>query len=144
MTRRVKAGVLSYAAHTLEASVVGGFSACFSSKDVCRVCHIQHKELETRITGPHANWSETEYDAIIQSLHIEDDEEESTSTLSCEEDELSGESDVDVSVCSDSVSEDDFSDGENIVVDKHGVKSNCPLNVLESFHRNELNWVHFP
>ena len=32
MTRRIKCGVICYAADNLEASVVGGFSACFSSK----------------------------------------------------------------------------------------------------------------
>ena len=36
MTRIVKCGIACYSADNLEASVMGGFSACFSSKDVCR------------------------------------------------------------------------------------------------------------
>ena len=34
--RHVKAGLLLYSADNLEAHTIGGFSACFSSKDVCR------------------------------------------------------------------------------------------------------------
>ena len=34
--RTVKAGVLPYSADNLEASIIGGFSASFSSKDICR------------------------------------------------------------------------------------------------------------
>ena len=149
MTRRVKAGVLCYAADNLEASVVGGFSACFSSKDICRTCHIQHKDLETHISdydgsSPHSYWSETEYDAIVQSLNVDADEEVENEASQSEEDEHSGESEGAASDISDSVSDGELSDGEDNIVDKHGVKSNCPLNVLESFHRNELKCGYCP
>ena len=34
--RRIKAGLLLYSGDNLESHTVGGFSVCFSSKDVCR------------------------------------------------------------------------------------------------------------
>jgi hypothetical protein len=37
--RTVKIGLICYSADNLEASMVGGFSQCYSSVDVCRICH---------------------------------------------------------------------------------------------------------
>ena len=66
--RRVKAGVLLYCGDNLESHLVGGFSASFSSKDVCRHCHIQYSDLQTNIhdfsgDSVHKQWSEAEYDS---------------------------------------------------------------------------------
>ena len=76
MTRRVKCGILCYSTDNLEASLVGGFSACFSSKDVCRVCHIEHKQLEDQIHDIHGKvysfWSVEEYDRIIRITREEE------------------------------------------------------------------------
>ena len=49
IARRIKAGLLLYSGDNLESHQVGGFSACFSSKDVCRFCHIQYADLEDHI-----------------------------------------------------------------------------------------------
>ena len=40
----MKCGLLVHSADNLEAVQVGGFSSCFSSRDVCRWCHIQHQD----------------------------------------------------------------------------------------------------
>ena len=140
-TRRVRAGVLCYAADNLEASLVGGFSACFSSKDVCRTCHIQHRDLDSHISdydgpSPHPYWSESEYDAIIQSLDIREEGQHEVSETS--EDQLTDESDVDDnSEVEESQSSENEMEGESDgdIIDKRGVKSECPLNILQSFHR---------
>jgi hypothetical protein len=44
--KTIKMGLICYSADNLEASVIGGFSQCFSSNDVCRICHKQHKDLQ--------------------------------------------------------------------------------------------------
>ncbi len=43
--KTVKMGLKCYSADNLEASIVGGFSQCYSSFDVCRICHQQHQDL---------------------------------------------------------------------------------------------------
>jgi hypothetical protein len=65
--KTLKAGLLCHIGDNLESHTVGGFSACFSSKDVCRLCHLQYKDLQT-ITGvPKAPaWTQEEYDEIVQ------------------------------------------------------------------------------
>ena len=144
MSRRVRCGVLCYAADNLEASTVGGFSACFSSKDVCRTCHIQHQELETHITdfdsaSPHTYWTELEYDQIVQSLDNEEDEIEDTFLV--EDDRICSESEIELSDSADSDTDADMSEGEEVIINKRGLNSKCPLNVLQSFHRDELNCI---
>jgi len=64
----LRAGVLCYIADNLEAHLVGGFSACFSSKDICRVCHMQSSDLQD-ITGipSAAAWTREEYDSILEA-----------------------------------------------------------------------------
>ena len=47
--RRVKVGLLLYSADNLEAHTIGGFSACFSSKDICR--YYFYSGLTLRIQG---------------------------------------------------------------------------------------------
>jgi hypothetical protein len=67
--KTVKMGLICYSADNLEASVVGGFSQCFSSSDVCRVCHQQHKDLQEISGIPKvASWSREEYNAAVESL----------------------------------------------------------------------------
>jgi hypothetical protein len=46
----LRAGLLCYIGDNLESHLVGGFSPVFSSRDVCRTCHIQYEELPN-ITG---------------------------------------------------------------------------------------------
>ena len=47
--RRVKFGLLLYAADNLEAHQLGGFSKCFSSNSICRFCHCQYENLDSHI-----------------------------------------------------------------------------------------------
>ena len=47
--KTIKVGVCLYVADNLEAHQMGGFSACFSSKSVCRFCHIQYEDLDDNI-----------------------------------------------------------------------------------------------
>ena len=42
----LRAGLLFHLGDNLESHAVGGFNPCFSSRDVCRICHKQHKDLE--------------------------------------------------------------------------------------------------
>jgi len=64
----LKMGIVAHLGDNLESHTVGGFSACFSSKDVCRACHLQHKELPN-ITGiPSApKWTQDEYDEAVNA-----------------------------------------------------------------------------
>ena len=43
--RQVQLGLLAYSGDNLEAHCIAGFSACFSSKDICRFCHCMHSDL---------------------------------------------------------------------------------------------------
>jgi hypothetical protein len=67
--RTIKMGLICYSADNLEASSVGGFSQCFSSVDVCRICHQQYRELP-EITGipKKEPWTREEYDAAVDSI----------------------------------------------------------------------------
>jgi hypothetical protein len=67
--KTVKMGVICYSADNLEASIVGGFSQCYSSNDVCRICHQQHKDLQQISGCPKvARWTREEYDAAVENL----------------------------------------------------------------------------
>lgn len=81
--RKIQMGVLAYSADNLEAHSLGGFSCCFSSKDVCRFCHCQYSDLLSHIHDydgdeMHHYWSKEEYDRICASIEavVEDDIEE--------------------------------------------------------------------
>jgi hypothetical protein len=67
--KTVKMGLICYSADNLEASIVGGFSQCYSSFDVCRICHQQHQDLP-EISGipKAAPWTREEYDAAVENL----------------------------------------------------------------------------
>ena len=67
--KTVKVGLICYAADNLEASSIGGFSMCFSSADVCRVCHLQYEDLP-EVTGvPNKDlWTREEYDSAVANI----------------------------------------------------------------------------
>ena len=132
----IKIGLLLYAADNLEAHQIGGYSGSFSSKSICRFCHCQYDDLDKNIHDhdgkrPHKRWSNQEYDNIALSLkqpetiltvenvifpaEVEDSDEDD------ESDEGEEESDED-------------SDEDTEHIENWGVKSLCPLNVLQSFH----------
>ena len=145
MTRKVKCGVSCYSADNLEASVVGGFSGCFSSRDICRMCHIQHEDLETQIHDVHGTlynlWSVEEYDEIVRKARLDaldvgvDDEVDEGG----DGDEMNQES-----LFREYNDEDDESesggeglsegDGDEAAFQRRGLNSECPLNILQSFH----------
>ena len=144
--KTIKVGVCLYVADNLEAHQMGGFSACFSSKSVCRFCHIQYEDLDDNIhdyDGERAfdKWTVDEYDAIISNLEPvgdgaanEGDHRDLVSVDNLfvpDSDESYEDADTDSEV-------DITEDAEVIAVaeniDRRGVKSRCPLNTLQSFH----------
>jgi len=65
----IKMGLICYSADNLEASVVGGFSPCYSSNDVCRICHHQYKDLQQICGIPKvAKWTRDEYDCSVANM----------------------------------------------------------------------------
>jgi len=68
----LRAGLLCHLGDNLESHLVGGFSTCFSSKDVCRLCHIQHSDLPNLSGVPTASaWTKEEYDGIFDGSNVE-------------------------------------------------------------------------
>ena len=148
--RLTKCGVLVHAGDNLESHSVGGFSTCFSSKDVCRFCHCQYKDLPLNIHDydgdvEHKYWNVQEYDEICDGLE-EDGEIDSTSeslpavTVAEFEDHLFDEfeepsENSDSEIDSDeSIDESDEEEEENETKKTYGLKHRCPFNVLQSFH----------
>ena len=71
--RLIKCGVLLHSGDNLESHSVGGFSTNFSSKDVCRFCHITYDQLTENIHGfdgeyPLRKWTIEEYDNICDLI----------------------------------------------------------------------------
>ena len=147
-TRMVKCGLLAYTADNLEASLVGGFSSNFSSRDICRICHIQYNQLEDEICDDHGSWTQDEYNSIFaqRTAGMEVDEEnlEASSELDSDnifagratEDETGDDSGDD-----DSDSDGDDSDGDDVSdldeeeeLPSRGLNMECSFNVLDSFH----------
>ena len=148
--RLVKCGLLLHAADNLEAHEVGGFSTCFSSKSVCRWCHVQYNDLQSNIHDfdgkeCHRKWAVDEYDKIADQLErnkeadsvdsedmvtldrVEGQEGITAVNLFDEFDEPSSEED------SDSDQELEI-ESENEDVSTYGLRWRCPFNTLESFH----------
>ena len=137
----VKAGLLLHAADNLEAHLIGGFSGSFSSKSVCRFCHLQHSQLEENIHDfsadkPHDRWTVAEYDYEASFLEEENAEVEIIESLVEDEDDEQEDDQEDPS--EDSSEEDnvraEFSDLEHGNRNRWGLKRNCPLNTLKAFH----------
>ena len=138
-----KVGILLHSADNLEAHLLGGFNGSFSSKSVCRWCHIQYDQLEDNIHDfdgehPHEKWTAAEYDTVALALERHESIEEVDNVIeiddradddACELDEEDDYEDDD----------EDTDDGEEedlpgVINEKGGIKSLCPLNVLQSFH----------
>ena len=129
--RIVKCGVLIHPADNLEAHGVAGFSQSFSSKDICRFCHLQHSDLMENIHDygpePHAKWTVDEYDRAAIAA------ENKKKTLEREEFEQISDSSEDESGESDAGEEND-EDNCDDTIKLFGVKHICPLNSLQAFH----------
>ena len=136
--RVVKCGVLIHPADNLEAHAVGGFSQSFSSKDICRWCHIQHEDLLDNIhdfnNKEHEKWKADEYDRAAEAVERrtrKDDEEYEIAEESEDNEKESDQEDEADSSCEESVCESDAEDDD---IEEFGVKHCCPLNVLQAFH----------
>ena len=147
-TRNIKAGVLLFSGDNLESHLVGGFSASFSSKDICRHCHLQYKELQDNVHNfgekEHKPWTEAEYDSIEVEGEDPVDEYQAVDDLAIgvtgenlfnefeePEDELPEIENVEENT--------DSEDGEEVEDEaaNHsncGVKRKCVFNRLSSFH----------
>ena len=100
-----------------QAHTIGGFSASFSSKDVCRFCHCTYDDLPHNIhkygSKPHEIWTVNQYDSICRKLeeNLSDsygDTEAIEQMYSVQDDEYELE-EIESDSCSDSDSEhDDF------------------------------------
>ena len=145
--RQVQLGVLVFSADNLEAHTLGGFSMCFSSKDICRFCHCQYDELEVRIhdnvegESKHNYWSVREYDVICETFEEEDETEDDASTFETNifyeqdsDEEYSDEQDSDEQDSDEEANEADNETDEEEEINKHGLRCRCPLNQLKSFH----------
>jgi hypothetical protein len=65
----VKLGIICHSGDNLECHQVGGFSTCFSSKDICRVCHLEKEEVDNISGVPTAGlWTRQEYDDLAKNL----------------------------------------------------------------------------
>ena len=142
-TRTVKCGVACFVADNLEASLLGGFSL----RDICRMCHIQHNELEDEICDTsgsvHSPWTVEEYNAICDSRFHEEEEfdgDEDQATVVDEEnlfteydfEESDARPDADEAGEAGEESEEETEDDGNI--ETKGLNHRCPLNTLMSFH----------
>ena len=151
--RKIKVCFPLHLGDNLESHSLGGWSTCFSSKDVCRTCHVQYEDLETRIHnytsyGPHSYWSTDEYDRIVKNLVDSAciDSDSSEQLVICDdnlfteiEDPMETEDDeIDIIVTGrpeedfDQDFEDEF--GSPHVESVHGLRKKCPLNCLQAFH----------
>ena len=143
--RIVKCGVLVHSGDNLELHTLGGYSTCFSSKDICRFCHIQHGDLRSHIhdfdgEDTHKYWNVDEYDRICDK--IEENAETTPESLDsvpitdleehlfdeCEE--PSDGEDVDTSTDDTDEDDDDTTDSN----ETYGLRERCPFNELQSFH----------
>lgn len=148
--RFVKCGVLLHAGDNLESVSVGGFSMSFSSRDICRFCHIQHSELVNSIHDydtelPRKYWTPEEYDKICDLIESEGNIsaiatlEQITVAENLEDhlfDVVSEDSDEEDDVAENRYYDDESLDEEdqNMNINCHGLRHRCPFNTLESFH----------
>ena len=148
LPRTVKCGVILHAGDNLESHTVGGFSTSFSSRDVCRFCHIQYSDLLNHIhdfdgDSVHKYWSVKEYDDICDRLEKQDNSEvplEGGFTLDIVEETLL-EADEPVFE-TEEFDDDEITDGiedvhssdANTDYEFYGLRHRCPFNALQSFH----------
>ena len=114
-----------------KAHIIGGFSTCFSSKDICRKCHAQYSDLDSRIhdfegESPHSRWTIEEYD----SLHKNTNTRTNISDVTANENLFNEFSEP----LSDDSQEEMSDSSEEEAKKKFGVKTKCVFNVLQTFH----------
>ena len=140
VARTVKAGLLAYSADNLEAHIIGGFSPCFSSRDICRFCHLKYKNLCTNIhnfaaENAHKPWTVEEYDIIVNGFDKSADdigfEETTRDNLFTEFDEPAEDDELEES---EEESDQDEENEEEDTTDNYGLKTECVFNKLAAFH----------
>lgn len=135
-SRKLKCGVLCYTCDNLEATVIGGFSGSFSSRDICRICHIQHSDLKDKIADDHDLWSREEYDAIC-TREFGADIPEDDDIFEMPREEVNDSNDIfesDLEADNSEGSENESREVMEEPLPARGLKSECPFNVLQSFH----------
>ena len=130
--RRIKVAFAFHIGDNLESHSLGGFSRCFSSKDICRFCHCCYDELESKIhdftsLGKHQYWTIGQYDerAVRPAEPTEVEVAVTEENLFDEIDEPGGNNDV-IPVEPDEETE--------METQQYGLRERCPLNELRSFH----------
>ena len=150
IARTVKVCFPFHLGDNLESHSLGGWSTCFSSRDICRHCHIQYNELDSRIhnftsLGPHSSWTVEQYDRITEVFTSVSSPTELIVTqenlFNEYEDPIENDGPgISHTVCCSSDSEDDDSDrdvAEESSFDSesgYGLRMRCPLNTLQAFH----------
>ena len=144
--RLVKCGLLLHAGDNLESHTVGGFSTCFSSRDVCRFCHITYTDLVDHIHDfdgeeNHEFWNIAEYDRICDDIERNDDNDGSPHENQTSEPLLEIEGhlfDEHEEPTEDYDDSDDANENDDDEADErrstYGLRERCPFNSLQSFH----------
>ena len=120
----------------LQAHVIGGFSGSFSTRDVCRYCHVQYEDLQDHIhnfvegKSVHEPWTVTEYDSIVEQVDHGGDFGEVEHVQITEINLFDEHDDPEEEIDQDS--EEEASDEE--LNESHGLKGKCVFNDLKSFH----------
>ena len=148
--RLVKLGILAYSGDNLESHGLGGFSCCFSSKDICRFCHATHQDLQSSIHDfsdePHKYWNAVEYDQICDDIEKDEDigdgDDDSFDAVEFEENlfnQGSEENENDESLYiqvgdNEDLYEEEEEDDDGGNKNTYGLRNRSPLNQLKSFH----------
>ena len=142
--RTIKVGFMLHIGDNLESHSLGGFSTCFSSRDVCRICHVQYHQLETKIhdcteNGSNSYWSTDEYDRIVDALYPRKSYEEDITIANLEDhlfDEVQEPENEQSSPMeeADSDNEGNFEEEEEEVPNSFGLRGRCPFSDLATFH----------
>ena len=131
--RLIKISFPFHIGDNLESHSLGGFSRCFSSRDICRYCHCTYDDLDSKIhdhtdKGPHRYWTIEEYDSrAIVEPQAEEFVVVTEENLFNEIDEPGAVTDVEGAA-----SENPEVEEEN--EDQYGLREVCPFNALQSFH----------
>ena len=141
--RKLKVGFMLHIGDNLESHSLGGFSTCFSSGDICRICHVTYDQLDTRIHdytqfGPNSYWTVDEYDRIVDKLNTSKSVDNEVLLENLEDhlfDEIE-EPGHDLAQPDSEPDEDDGSDEgeENEASVTYGLKDLCPFTELSTFH----------
>ena len=131
--RLIKISFPLHIGDNLECHSLGGFSRCFSSKDICRFCHCTYEDLESKIhdhtcQGPHRYWTIEEYDsrAVV--------EPQAEELVVVTEENLFNEIDEPGDVTAVEVGATENPELEEENEDQFGLREVCPFNALQSFH----------